>query len=273
VILGQVIRKTFAVALALAAASVVCAQSAFALTLANVVDLRTSGSSGTENGALFYQGGTTVTGTMDPFLQLQSSPTDQGFNTDYRSGGLAPMNATSDPSLTHSLQLGSLQTVNQGGVDYYAFSLSVSDPTASQYQYVSLDRLQFYVADSGSISSLTDLSGTGTLQWDMDGIQNTTIYMDGGALSQNNGTDDLQILIPTSAFAGVDPSKYLYLYSQLGATSSMGTDTGTGVSQQWGALTTSTAPPAAPEPPTLWLLGAGLLGAAVAGRLKRRRRV
>jgi hypothetical protein len=269
--LSQVVRKTSLIAIALAAAIVLCGQSASALTLANVIDLRTSGTSGGENGALFYQGGTTVTGTMDPFLQLQSSPTEQGFNTDYRSGGLAPMSATSDPGLTHSIQLGSLQTVNQGGVDYFAFSLNISDPTASQYKYLSLDRLQFYVADTGSISSLSDLGANGLLKWDMDAIQNTTIYMDGGALSQNNGTDDLQLLIPTSAFAGVDPSRYLYLYSQLGATSSMGTDTGTGVSEQWSALTTTTAP--APEPTTLWLLAAGLFGVAVAGRRKKRHSV
>jgi len=254
-------------------ALVLCAPSAFALTLANVIDLRTTGSSGSENGALFYQNVSepTGTGSYDPFLRLQDSPIEEAFNTDYRSNGQAPLDAKSDPNYTHSLQLGSLQTVSQGGTDYYAFSLDIDEPNAGPMRYISLDELKFYVADTGNIASLADLTTMGTLKWDMDGQQSTTVYLNGGALSPGNGADDMQVLIPKSAFAGVDPNKYLYLYSKFGATNGMGADNydADASFEEWRALTNQ--PPTAAEPTTLWLMGAGLVGAVMAGRRRNRK--
>jgi hypothetical protein len=265
-------QKMLIFALAFCVALLVCAPSASALTLANVIDLRTTGSSGTENGALFYQNvsAPTGTGSYDPFLRLQNSPIEEAFNTDYRDGGMAPLDAKSDPNYTHSLQLGELQTVTQGGVDYYAFSLDIDEPNSGTFRYVSLDELKFYVADTGDISTLADLQSMGALKWDLDAVQNTTVYMDGGALSPGNGADDMQVLIPKSAFAGEAGTKYLYLYSKFGATNGMGADNydANASFEEWRALTTT--PPSAAEPATLWLIGGGLIGAFVVGRRKKR---
>jgi hypothetical protein len=273
--LGQVaVSKKYISALALFVALVICAPTVFARTLASVVDLRTTGATGSENGALFYQNVSQPTGTgyYDPFLRLQDSPIEEAFNTDYRSNGQAPLDAKSDPNYTHSLQLGSLETVNQGGVDYYAFSLDIDEPNSGPFRYISLDELKFYTADVGDLATLADLTNPSiaTLRWDLDGVQNSTVYLNGGALSSGNGADDMQVLIPKSAFAGVDPSKYLYLYSKFGATSGMGANNydANASFEEWRALAKQ---PTVAEPTTLWLMGAGLLGVAATGRRKQRR--
>jgi hypothetical protein len=212
------------------------------------------------NGALFTQDTSQPTGTgyIDPFLRLQDSPVEEAFNTDYRSGGQAPLDAKSDPNYTHSLLLSDLATVNRGGVDYYCFSLDLDEPDAGPLRYLSLDELKLYVADTGNIGSLADLTSQGTLKWDMDGAGNSTIYLD-GALSPGNGADDMRLYVPTSAFAGVPTSKYLYLYSKFGATSGMQADNydANASFEEWSALRDT---PTAAEPGMLGLFGAGLLG-------------
>ncbi len=240
------------------------------MTLANFVDLRTTDATGTANGALFFQNvsAPTGTGSYDPFVRLQDSPIEEAFNTDYRSGGQAPLDAKGDPNFTHSLTLGELQVVTVGTTDYYAFSLDIDEPDAGMQRYLSLDELKLYTADTGDLADLS----TATLRWDMDGGLggNTTIGLDGGALSPGNGKDDMQVLIPRSAFAGVRPSKYLYLYSKFGATGGMAADSydANASFEEWRALTKN--PPTVPEPSMLSLLGCGVLGMlAKRGRRKR----
>ncbi len=261
---STVIKATRIIALAAAVLVVVCASTASAMTLANVIDLRSTASTGSANGALFYQnlGQLTGTGSYDPFLRLQNSPVEQAFNTDYRSGGLAPLNAISDPSYTRSLTLGSLQAVNVNGKDYYAFSLLINQQGSGAARYLSLDQLKLYTAGSGSLSDLS----AATLRWDMDKGMESTVYLDG--LASTGSTDDMQVLIPTSAFAGVDPTTYVYLYSKFGATGGMGADSYSASFEQWSALTVST--PSVPEPSLLPLLGTGVV-AALATRVRRKR--
>ncbi len=245
------------VALALGAAS------AHAVTLANIVDLRTAGSTGTANGALFSQivDQPTGTGTIDPFLRLQDSPIEEAFNTDYRSNGQAPLDAKSDPNFTHSLTLGSLATVQKDNIDYYMFTLDIDEPNNGPLKYISLDQFKLYVADTGDLADLS----TATLKWDMDGAGDATVYLNGGNLSSGNGQDDMQVLVPKSNFSGVDPNKYLYLYSKFGATGGMGADNydADASFEEWTALRGET-PPTAPVPGTLSLLGGGLAGLMMA---------
>ncbi len=245
------------------------AASAQALTLANIVDLRTAASTGTANGALFSQLVTAPTGSgnMDPFLRLQNSPIEQAFNTDYRVGGQAPLDAKSDLTFTHSLTLGQLATVNQGGVDYYMFTLDIDEPNSGPLKYISLDQFKLYTADTGDLANLS----TATLRWDMDGVGDATVYLNGGNLSSGNGQADMQVLVPATAFAGVDPGKYLYLYSMFGATTGFGADNfdANASFEEWSALLGGTST-SVPAPGVLPLLGGGLLG-LVATRVRRKK--
>ena len=240
--------------------------AAFALSLANVIDLRTLDSSeetGIANGALFYQNTDQSSGTgyIDPFLRLQDSPIEEAFNTDYRSGGgggQAPLDAKSDPNYTHSLTFGELATVTVDGTDYYLFSLDLDEPNAGPKRDLSLDEVKIYVGDSPDLSSLAGL----TLKWDMDGAGDATVLLNGGALSPGNGGDDMQMLVPKSFFAGVDADSYMYFYTKFGAT--LEADAGSNVDadasfEEWRALL-GEGPPEVPEPGTLLLLGAGLAG-------------
>jgi len=242
------------------------AAQADALTLANIVDLRTAGSSGTANQALFTQivSPPTGTGYIDPFLRLQDSPIEEAFNTDYRDNGQAPLDAKSDPNFTHSLTIGSLATVTQSGTDYYRFTLDIDEPNNGPKKYISLDDFKLYVADRGNIESLSTLQSEGALKWDMDGAGDATVYLNGGNLSSGNGGDDMQVLIPKSFFTGVDPGKYLYLYSKFGATTGMAADYGSDASfEEWRAELGQAPPPSVAEPTTMMLLGGGLLGLAI----------
>lgn len=238
------------------------------------VDLRSEGSSGTANGGLFYQNVSQPTGTgvYDPFLRLQDTPIEEGFNTDYRLNGQAPLDDKSDPNFTHSMTLGSLASSNVNGVDYYAFSLDIDEPNSGPKRYVSLDQVKIYVAGSPTLSELS----SATLKWDMDGAGDVAILMDGGALSPGNGGDDMQMLVPTSFFAGVDPSQYVYFYSMFGATKGYDADPGTqwgskGSFEEWRSLSSAQSPTPAPvpEPATALLLAVGLAGLSRLRRYKR----
>jgi len=237
---------------------------AHAMSLANVIDLRTQGSldeSGIANGALFYQNvdQSSGTGFIDPFLRIQDSPVEEGFNTDYRSNGQAPLDDKSDPNYTHSLKLGDLATVTKNGVDYYLFSLDIDEPNSGPLRYISLDEVKLYLASAPDLADLSSAS----LKWDMDGAGDAVVYLNGGALSPGNGGDDMQMLVPKSFFTGADPNSYLYFYTKMGATGNMSADNfdANASFEEWRALVgQAPPPPTIPEPTTLLLLGGGVAG-------------
>jgi hypothetical protein len=207
-------------------------------------------------------------GHYDSFLRFNDRFSQEGFNTDYRENGRAPLDATSAPGGDHALRLGSLQTVTVEGTEYYAFRLDVHGPASSRLEDLTLDALRFYVADRGDIESLSALASEGNLRWDMGAMGVGRLGLGPDRLARGSGHDWTDILIPRSAFAGADPSKYLYLYSKFGAASGDGGErpshgTAQGGFQEWHAYV---EPPPVAEPGTLLLVATGLFGAALAWR-------
>src|SRR5947208_10482187 len=128
-------------ALLIAAAALLLATSAHA----TIVDLTTSANaSGDINGALFFASDQQAAGTgfIDPFLRVQASPTEQGYNTD---GGF-PFDDKHPQNYQHSIQLSSLSTFTQNGIPYFKFMLDANQSGASNHTF-SLTQLQFYTSN------------------------------------------------------------------------------------------------------------------------------
>src|SRR5437660_5035042 len=129
---------------------------------ATVVDLTGSNDSGTINGAqfVFTTPQPTGTGVIQPFLRLENSPVEQGYNT---SGG-TPFEDKAGP-WTHDLSFGNLQNtqVTLGGVSYFKLLLDVNEPSGSK-SLISLDQLHFYTSNLGG-QTTTNVASLGTLRY------------------------------------------------------------------------------------------------------------
>ena len=206
------------------AANIVIAGLAAAAATANasVVDL-INGDSGTINNGQFYwtDKQPTGTGVIQPFLRVQNDPNEQGYNT---SGGL-PFDDQAGP-WTHDIQFSDLKTttVTINGTSYYSLLLDVNEPGGDK-SVISLDSLQFYTSAVGS-KTTEDLSQLGTLRWSLDGAGDSYVLLD-SARDHGSGSGDMYAYIPTSAFAGVSDSDFIYMYCQFGLqASSDGTSEG-----------------------------------------------
>jgi len=233
---------------------------------AEQLDLTTAGASGSINNALFQQTSPQPTGTgvIDSFLRLQANGTEQGYNTDARP---LQFDEKTDLTFTHSLLLSAVPVVTIDGVAYRQFLLDINESNGQGRNLLTLDQLQLFQANSGSLNSYPNL---GTKVYDLDKGGDNSILLD-YALNNGSGSGDMFAYIPDSLF---DPSiPYVYLYSQFGdadGTSDAGFE-------EWAVLKGSSTPPVngVPAPATLVFAlvgcGAGLLG--YAGRKLRTRRL
>lgn len=171
----------------------------------------------------------------------------------------------------HTPRVGSLQAVVVGGVEYYAFQLNLNVPASERFDDLSLNALRFYVADRGDIESLEALAWEGEILWDQDGLGDSRWDLERGLLGGRNGSGWTDLLVPKSAFEGVDPGKYLYLYSRIGAASgaSPSPSQSAGVEVPGGKWRAYVESPAVPEPGTLLLVA---LGSGVLLLMRRRQR-
>jgi hypothetical protein len=183
------------------------------LAQATVVDLGSSGS-GTANGALFQTNNDhpTGTGVYDPFLTVQNSPWEQGYNS-----ATGNFDTSRAPQWNHEIKFSDLQTTTINGVAYFGFSVDVNEPGGSK-STISLDALKIYTSAGLQSSTSTDSNGffngsLGTLRFDLG--NNQVLYND-----QNTGSGggDINIYVPVSAFAGANANDYVYMYQRWGNT-------------------------------------------------------
>src|SRR6266571_1608245 len=143
-------------ALLITAGSLLFATSAHA----TVVDLTTGpGAHGTIGDALFFATNQQASGTgfIDPFLRVQASPTEQGYNTD---GGF-PFDDKNPSNFQHSIQLSSLSQFNLNGMEYFKFMLDANQSGASSHTFT-MTQLQFYTSNNPA-QTTTALNADGTL--------------------------------------------------------------------------------------------------------------
>jgi len=185
------------------------------------VDITNAGDFTVINGVTFTDAVRVGSGTggYNTFLAISNnSGVEAGFNSD----DTPPINATNadiDQAKTHTVKLSSLVVKTIGGVDYYEIRIDLNEANSDPNAQLSLDQFKLYTSTNGGIESTTNLfnPANATLKYDMDaGGDKSILLSDAG--STGSGTDDYSILIPTSLFAGQDPTTtYLYVYAQMGA--------------------------------------------------------
>jgi hypothetical protein len=159
----------------------------------------------------FTQPQPTGTGYIDPFLRVQSSPTEQGYNT---SGG-TPFDDKAGP-WTHDIQFSDLQStaVSVNGATYYKILVDLNEPNGAK-STISLENLQFYTSGTGS-KTTENLSQLGTLRYSLDtNTGDNSVSFDAGR-NHGSGSGDAFIYIPATAFAGTNANDYVYMYVNFG---------------------------------------------------------
>lgn len=189
---------------------------------AAIIDLTTSGSSGTINGAIYEQvvGSSTGTGTIDSFAQISpggNDPSSSAYNTTVNN----TLDNGSPDNFNHSITVGEVPVVDISGTLYHQFILDVNENsggTPSQ-QFVSLDEVQVFVGGTANsnVATFTGdiLDHDGTLIYQMDAGADSAVGLD-FQLGSGSGSGDMFLYLPRSLFAPFALSDVVTLYSEFG---------------------------------------------------------
>ena len=193
------------------------------------LDLTTTGATGTVNGAIISQGvGPAGTGQFDPFLTMQTSPTETGYNSDAAS---ADSDATDYPAgRTHPLPAAAVPPVTVGGVKYREFALDSNDPGSDSY--MSVDQIKIFLDDQSNLKGYTDATetfanDTGTAPSKIYDLGENVVLMRSQGLSSGSGVQDITVFIPDSSFpascayGSTSCNKFVVFYTKMGATGSL----------------------------------------------------
>jgi hypothetical protein len=224
---------------------------------ATVVDLTGNGSSGEINNALFFETDQQPAGTgfIDPFLRVQASPTEQGYNTD---GGF-PFNDKNPHNFQHSVLLSSLQQFDINGTAYFKFMLDANQSGASNHTFT-MTQLQIFTTNDGA-QMVNSFNQNGVLQ--LNGSLAYNMNANGGTNSvithaTGSGKYDAILYVPVSNFNLNDKYVVLYFAGQ-----------GNGGFEEW---TAATGVNPVPEARTIFPI-VGLLAAVFSTQFVRRRQL
>lgn len=235
---------------------------------ASIVDLTSLGSSGSINGAKFYQTEPQPTGTgfIDSFVRLQNNGTEQAYNTTVNK----VFDNKGDNPHNNEVFLSTVNVITVDGTDYRQFLLDINEGGGSNSK-ISLDEIQIFTSSIPNQSVTTFTGGilnlsASTLIYQLDKGGDNWIKMD-SALGHGSGFGDMYAYIPDSFF-DIAPSsqEYLYLYSKFGV--NIPSESGF---EEW-AFHDDPLPSTVPEPATMSLLGLGIFGLLGFRRRKQERR-
>jgi uncharacterized repeat protein (TIGR01451 family) len=152
---------------------------------------------------VLYEPSTTGSGTgnYDSFLRLAANGTEEGFNTDDNHEA-----DNKDGIWTHSLQVGSLQSVTIDSVDYYIIRLDLNEIQSGDNPNITLEELRIFRSTDAADGDDFDADFAGLTEvFDLSGSLNLV------DTNHGSGTDDYVFYIPVSLFP--DPAEYFTLYA------------------------------------------------------------
>jgi hypothetical protein len=245
---------------------------------ASMLDLTTSGSSGSINDAGFLQADVAPAGSgnLDSFVRIKGKDVEEGYNTSWRP---VAYDENTSPTFTHSLSLNSVPIVSSSSLaisglptgDYYEFILDINQE--NKHPLLSLDALQIFQLNdayphyttgpyAGDSLKLDDLAAAGTLAYDLG--EDNWIALN-YSLEAGSGNGDMYAYIPVDNFDGAIP--YVFLYSMFG---NQGGDYANNDGYEEWAVRGEILPPPPPVVPVPGAVVLGMLGMSVAGwRLRR----
>jgi hypothetical protein len=263
---------------------------------AGIIDLTTTGSTGTINGATYTQvdAQPTGSGTLSSFVRIRDNqPIVQGYNTTvsgtYQNDGTNTFN--------HEITVGQVGLIDTNGAlpggEVMRFLLDINQTSANPL--LSLDEVQIFLSSTPNQSIEPALANgqllplaNSTLVYQMDAGGDNTVELN-YALNGGSGSGDMTLDITldmlNAAFAAAglitDAQKngaYIYLYSRFGDPN--GNNDGY---EEWtnfqgnpigetpcDPATQDCGPREIPEPNSLALISLGMLGAACLSKRSRR---
>jgi len=197
-----------------------------------VADSGTSATADLGNATVEYIGSSASnqasgTGLFDPFLRLQGSPTEKGFNTCSQSscGGDVTQFETKTGSWTKAILASAIPVVDCGGdqpagTDCWELFVDIND--GNNAKRISLNEVEVWLTTNARLTGYVDPTGFPSGA--------TKVYDFSGAIlindvNQGSGRGDLRYLIPVQPFAAGD---FFVVYSKWGTTSGTAGNFGTG---------------------------------------------
>lgn len=168
----------------------------------------------TDSGALVEYIGSSAsnqssgTGIFDPFVRLQASPAESGYNTN----GTLQFDSKAG-KWTHAILVSAIPVVNVGGVNYWELFVDINEGNSSKQ--VSLNEVEIWFTTNPLLSGYVDPTGFpagATLQYDFSG---EILIND---VNQGSGRGDLRYLVPLTNITMPPAGTYFVLYSEWGGT-------------------------------------------------------
>jgi hypothetical protein len=219
------------------------------------------------------------TGVLDPFVRIQKSGSEQGYNTTQDNAGDLPFEEKFG-LFTHDVTIASL--VDHDGDGSYEFVLDIGEPVNKTQSLLSLDGLKLFSTSApGQNGNTVDSNGnwTGpsdsTLLWDMDSdidgiFSDNYVLLDANRNGKpGNGVSDMLMDVDVSILDSAPSDEmYFVLWSRFGLSAESGAES-FGTFEEWSQVK-STTPAPVPEPASAFMIGLGLAG--LAGFRKRNQR-